>query len=382
MKVFSFFSGGGFLDLGFENSGFEIVLVNEFNRDFLRIYKYSRENMGIKAPLFGYCDSDITDFLKDNNKKNISEKIRTLRKNNELIGFIGGPPCPDFSVAGKNKGIKGDNGKLTTVYKRLIIEQQPDFFLLENVKGFWSTQKHKIEYEKLKRSLERAGYITMDSMLNSLEYGVPQFRERIFLIGIKKSLFLRKEQIIDFKNHFEWGRDKRESLNSILQRPWPETEEFMRDSNSIVPRGLREDLTVNYWFEKNNVMDHFNSNDAFKPKSEKFYTVLEGDTSKKSFKRLHRWRFSPTAAYGNNEVHLHPFLPRRLSVSEALAIQSLPKEYIIQNDISLTKMFKLIGNGVPYLMSKGIAEELYLTLSKLEQGRFEIDTSKHFSERY
>ena len=73
---------------------------------------------------------------------------------------------------------------------------------------------------------------------------------------------------------------------------------------------------------------------------------------------MHRWRYSPTAAYGNNEVHLHPYKARRISVAEALAIQSLPKEFAIPEAISLTDMFKSIGNGVPYLAAKGLAENI------------------------
>ena len=87
-------------------------------------------------------------------------------------------------------------------------------------------------------------------------------------------------------------------------------------------------------------------------------TIEEGDVSKKSYKRLHRWRFSPTVAYGNNEVHLHPYRIRRISVAEALALQTLPKEFALPSDMTLTNKFKTIGNGVPYLLSYGIARTI------------------------
>jgi DNA (cytosine-5)-methyltransferase 1 len=77
--------------------------------------------------------------------------------------------------------------------------------------------------------------------------------------------------------------------------------------------------------------------------------------SRKSYKRLHRQRYSPTAAYGNNEVHIHPVQSRRISVAEALAIQSLPKTYELPPDMTLSAMFKLVGNGVPYLAAREIA---------------------------
>ena len=86
--------------------------------------------------------------------------------------------------------------------------------------------------------------------------------------------------------------------------------------------------------------------------------IDEGDDSKKSYKRLHRWRYSPTVAYGNNEVHLHPYKVRRLSAAEALALQTLPKELALPDDMTLTNKFKTIGNGVPYLLSSGIAKTI------------------------
>ena len=102
----------------------------------------------------------------------------------------------------------------------------------------------------------------------------------------------------------------------------------------------------------------------FKPKAglPRFQSIAEGDDKKKCFKRLHRWRYSPTAAYGNNEVHIHPYKPRRLSISEALAIQSLPKEFVLPDNVSLSDAFKTIGNGVPFLLAKGLAESIYYYL--------------------
>ncbi len=62
-KIFSFFSGSGFLDLGFEQNGFQIELVNEYSPSFIEAYKYSREKMGIPHPTYGYFNNDINDFL-------------------------------------------------------------------------------------------------------------------------------------------------------------------------------------------------------------------------------------------------------------------------------------------------------------------------------
>jgi DNA (cytosine-5)-methyltransferase 1 len=119
-------------------------------------------------------------------------------------------------------------------------------------------------------------------------------------------------------------------------------------------------LTVQYWFHQNNVENHPNSSDHFIPRSgiEKMKRIAEGDVSKKSYKRLHRWRYSPTAAYGNNEVHLHPYKERRISASEAMAIQSLPIDFELPPDMTLSNKFKTIGNGVPFLLAKGMAQTI------------------------
>ena len=104
-----------------------------------------------------------------------------------------------------------------------------------------------------------------------------------------------------------------------------------------------------------------NADDYFTPKAgkAKMEVIDEGDDSKKSYKRLHRWRYSPTVAYGNNEVHLHPYKTRRLSAAEALSLQTLPKEFVLPPEMTLTDKFKTIGNGVPFILSSGIAKTIY-----------------------
>jgi DNA (cytosine-5)-methyltransferase 1 len=86
--------------------------------------------------------------------------------------------------------------------------------------------------------------------------------------------------------------------------------------------------------------------------------IDEGETNRPSFKRLHRFKYSPTACYGNNEVHLHPYLHRRLSVRETLRIQGVPDTYILPTGLPLSKKFKMIGNGVPVFLAKALAVAL------------------------
>ena len=143
--IFSFFSGSGFLDLGFETSGYNITYINEIFPPFMSAYRYSREKLNLPQPEYGYHEgeaADVSKLIAGTPAQRLNELVKDSRKSNNIIGFIGGPPCPDFSVGGKNKGHLGDNGKLSSAYIELICQNLPDFFLFENVKGLWRTTKH------------------------------------------------------------------------------------------------------------------------------------------------------------------------------------------------------------------------------------------------
>lgn len=348
--IFSFFSGAGFLDLGFEKAGYEIGYVNEIHKPFIDAYKFSRSKMGMPDPKFGYFYGDVESCLNGEEGIRLKGMLKSIKDSGRLVGFIGGPPCPDFSVAGKNKGQHGENGKLSQTYIDLICKQKPDFFVFENVKGLWRTARHRKFFNHLKTQLESAGYDCTERLINAIEYGSPQNRERIILIGTIKS----KNGSKSIKS-INWERRTPYSKGSAFGYSWPSSEPVSQ--KRAVPKNIPIELTIQHWFDLNDVDNHPNAQHQFKPRAglKKFETVDEGDASKKSYKRLHRWKYSPTAAYGNNEVHIHPYLPRRISVAEALAIQSLPKEFELPPSMTLSNMFKTIGNGVPFLAAKGIA---------------------------
>lgn len=365
--IFSFFSGAGFLDLGFEKAGdFDVLFVNEIQNSFIETYKKTRDALKIDEPEFGYHNYDINKFLNGNNN-NIKALVNVAKRKYNFTGFIGGPPCPDFSVAGKNRGKNGENGKLTESYINIISDLQPDFFLFENVKGLYRTSRHREFYNEMKFKLAENGYSTTERLINALEYGVPQNRERILLIGFKKNLLndLNVKNSFDLDLNFPWDLNKKYKYKKIKHLNWPGKSKFEENSILPIPANIIRELTVEFWFERNDVKNHPNSIHGFNPRTGiiKFMEVDEGDDSKKSYKRLHRWRYSPTVAYGNNEVHLHPYKPRRITVAEALSLQSLPKNFILPDNVTLTDMFKMIGNGVPYLLSKNIAKSIYTFLN-------------------
>ena len=367
-NIFSFFSGAGFLDLGFELSGhYDVVYVNEFHKAFNDVYRYSREKMNLPEPKYGHHVEDITTLLEPKKLAVLQHQIEESKKR-RLTGIIGGPPCPDFSVAGKNRGKDGENGKLSGTYTEIICQTLPDFFLFENVKGLYRTARHRAFFEQLKNQFRENGYSLTEKLINTLEYGVPQERERIILIGVHESLINESNipaeggELLDFP----WDKYRKYDMEQIRSCNWPTTSPYRGNVPTPVPEGIIEELTVQYWWKKNDVINHPNAGMYFQPRAGiyRFETKDEGDIQKKSYKRLHRWRYSPTVAYGNNEVHIHPYLPRRISVAEALALQSLPKEYELPTDMTLTDAFKTIGNGVPYVAANCIAKSIYDYIEK------------------
>lgn len=349
IDVFAFFSGLGFLDLAFEaEKGCRVILASEFQSEYARSYSYAREQMGIKSvtPIIGSSE----EFLSGDKAELLFEKIQESREAGNKVVFIAGPPCPDFSVAGKNKGGDGENGRLTRVYFDLVLKFKPDAFVFENVKGLYRTKVHRVFFESMKKRIHEDYGATDERLMNSLWFGAPQDRERIILIGAKG----RKTLNITWEKHFKFSQGQIESF------PWPAQEAYREGSRRKIPKGVPVELTVQHWFERNDVSVHPNSADYFKPRQglKRIRIVDEGDDSRKSYKRLHRWRYSPTVAYGNNEVHLHPYKSRRLTVSEALSLQGLPGSFSLPVDVTLTDKFKMIGNGVPYPMGRAIVQYL------------------------
>jgi DNA (cytosine-5)-methyltransferase 1 len=359
--IFSFFSGAGFLDLGFEKNGFDVTLVNEIHAPFVQAYRYSRQQMGIAEPQHGYIVDDIDSLLTKEGLEEIQTFAQDTLAQGSPLGFIGGPPCPDFSVAGKNRGSEGDNGKLSKSYVDLICEVKPTFFMFENVKGLWRTKQHRAFFDELKAQLETAGYVLTNRLINAIEYGAAQDRDRIILFGVRKDCLIQPAMdasALDeaFKWELELKYPGRAAFNTFN---WP-SPDGQENQEPKTLKSAPKELTVEYWFHQNQVTKHPNTGDCFTPRAglAKFLSVAEGDVSKKSYKRLHRKRYSPTAAYGNNEVHIHPTLPRRINVAEALAIQTLPKEFCLPPTMTLTNKFKTIGNGVPFLAASGLAKTI------------------------
>jgi DNA (cytosine-5)-methyltransferase 1 len=364
IPVLSFFTGGGLMDIGFEMAGFRVIWTNEFNKTFAGLYKHAfsawRQAEGRGAEV-EFSSTRSVAGLKA--QAVINEAFPTTVP--EVFGVIGGPPCPDFSQGGKKKGFNGKNGKLTRSYFKLLEEIRPTFFLIENVPGLVRYGKSKTVFDRLITGISEKGeYIVRYDILNALEHGVPQDRERLFVIGLRKDYFRNFiPEPMESSWEFPWPKDPK--YEGVRKLKWPTTGKFK--GSPTIPKGIPEELTAGYAFKRLPKPESLpNGKATFKAKSEKIGRIEEGDISGMSFKRLHRHRYSPTAWYGNNEVHLHPWKVRRLSVREAMRLQTVPDSYAFPEEATLSAMFKVIGNGVPCLLAKAVALALK---SVLKQGQ-------------
>ena len=353
--------------MGFEKAGFEIVWTNEVNSAYADLYEHG-----------------ITNWRQKTRRKNKEAKISTRKniqylsaqeiaqqafsnENPAFFGVIGGPPCPDFSVSGKNNGHKGLNGRLTTVFFNRICKLKPSFFIFENVPGLYKTRVHLEFLKKQEKKLEGKGYCLDLKILNALEMGVPQDRERLIMVGIKKSLARKWSGRMLNPNDREWfpWPSIRKYMNARKKYKWPGMIKF--GGKPRKPRGIPKELTVDSVLNgRSHPEQKPNGNDTFRALSRRFSYIKEGDTKRKSFKRLHRHRYSPTACYGHNEVHLHPWKKRRLSVREAMRIQGIPDEYDFPEEAPLSWKFTIVSNGVPVPLAYQVAKSLKKFIREIE----------------
>lgn len=178
LKVISLFSGAGGLDIGFESAGFKIAVAIEIDSSCCETLRTNRPDLPI-------INKNIAEVSGNEILKAAGLQV------GEAALVIGGPPCQSFSLAGLRKGLDDDRGRLLFEYVRVVRETLPLGFVLENVKGLtnWDNGKAlSMLIEELTKPIVFDGvvynYIIADpKVLNAVDYGVPQYRERLILVG-------------------------------------------------------------------------------------------------------------------------------------------------------------------------------------------------------
>ena len=174
-NVMDLFSGVGGLSYGFSKiPDFNILAANEIEKDISIAYSLNHPNVAM-------LNCDINQLTE--------EKLKEVLKDNRIDLIVGGPPCQSYSTLGKRK--MDDRANLFMQYKRVLNILQPKAFVFENVSGILSMDKGRL-FEKIKNEFESLGYKLQYKLLDAVNFGVPQHRERVILVGMKD------------KNNFEY----------------------------------------------------------------------------------------------------------------------------------------------------------------------------------
>lgn len=279
--------------------------------------------------------------------------------------IIGGPPCQDFTMNGEGKGFDGERGKMTQIFYNRIRKMRPSFFVMENVVGLVMRKDSKKYLDTLLLNHICEDYYIDRITLNALDFGVPQYRKRVFIVGVRKDLFpniINKEPSIDniCSMDFPWPKPK--YVNAYTAFPWPSKIPF--GTTPEKPKEIPMELCVESCLI--HAMDLTNGKEflELKKEVESRKNIYEGDTKRRSFKRLHRYKYSPTTCFGNNEVFLHPYENRRLTVREALRIQGVDDKYVWGTD-RLSQKFKIISNGVLVPLAQAVASSVFEFLTNI-----------------
>jgi len=338
-KIFSTFTGAGGLDIGFHG-------------DFYYLNRYYPK-LNFKTLKAIELNKEACETLKNNKKyfndtQVIQADITKVNpkdfKDNNYDILLGGFPCVTFSIVGKQVGIKDDkNGKLYESFVNFVEELQPKIFLAENVKGILSANKGKA-IEIITKRFEDTGYKLKVHLVNFADYGVPQLRERVLFIGVRK----------DIDNEFNIPKPTHKN-NYIT------VEEAFKNIPKSCPN--------------NNLMKQLSST------TEKLKAIPEGGNFKdlpphlaikglmsNIYRRLDRKKPSYTilASGGGGTWTYHYEEPRALTNRERARLQSFPDDLIFKG--SNTEVRRQIGNAVPpvgiYPFAKEIERILNYNLEK------------------
>ena len=303
LSVISLFAGCGGMDLGFlgnfdflgqhyAKTGFNIIWANEISGAACKTY---RKNLGNHI-----VEGDI------------AEKINTMPKNADII--IGGFPCQDISINGKMQGIHGKRSSLYTYIVEAVKKVQPKAFVAENV-GSLLLQKNRESYEKIMEDFSGLGYKVRCDLYHSEDYGVPQTRDRVFIVGMRNDMQ-------DFTPPSPIG-EKPVSVKSAIQ-----------DLENM---------------EENKEFSHIWSR-----------AQVSGEQGNRKMVADRPGYTIRAECHGN--IQFHYSLPRRISMREAARIQSFPDTFIFPCGLRDTE--RQIGNAVPPVLGWYMAKALKKVVQK------------------
>lgn len=302
MKIISLFSGAGGLDLGLIQAGNTVIWANDIDKDAVATY---RENIG---------DHIVCDDIK-----NID--ISALPDADVVVG---GFPCQGFSQANRLRTLDDDRNQLYRFFYNTIKIKKPKYFIAENVKGILSLGKGEA-IKQIVSDFETAGYITSVNLVNMANYGVPQTRQRVIIIGQRVDLGKELHFVFPQPTHSKSGEPPR----------WVS----IREAIDHFPDPDKD----------NDVLNHIYS--AYKVEYRNFTGHRETDPNKPS----------PTIlARGNGKGGVcaipHYNGKRRLTIRESASVQTFPESFHFVG--TMNSCYRQIGNAVPVIFARKLGEEL------------------------
>ena len=325
--VMGLFAGCGGLDLGFKKSGFDVVYANDIEKSVKETYE---RNIG---------KIDITD-------------IREIDKSTLPVAdvILAGIPCQPFSSAGNRDSVQDERGTLFKEVVDIVRLQKTKIVLFENVRGFLSAKDDSglTMPERMERELEQLGYTLYYKLLNASDYGVPQNRYRVVLVGVRKDIdrgFSFPEPKIDKANL---------TIGTILEKPYPKDEE--EEVWDLSPQSMK---IVKYIPEGGSWKDVPTSH--LPERLKRIRREIKKYRSPNFYRRFSRDEIMGTvtaASTPENSGILHPLEDRRYSVREIARFQSFPDSFKFVGD-SISSKYKMIGNAVPVNLAKVIGDALY-----------------------
>ncbi|MCX7883617.1 MAG: DNA cytosine methyltransferase [Caloramator sp.] len=363
LTLVSVFSGAMGLDIGLEKAGFTTKVA-------LDIDKFACKTIKKNKPSLKVIEGDINSITSEEILKQAG------LKKGEVVLLAGGSPCQSFSTAGKRRAFDDKRGKLLLRFIELVEEIEPEYFILENVKGILNAsikkraQKWKnsndssLTDEEKKGSvlkyilnrLNQTGYEVNYALLNAADYGVPQTRERVFFIGSKyggKVEFPKPTHSKSPQNGLmPWRtfKDVLDNMNISSCTFKPYSDDRMRYMK-LIPAGGGN------WRDLPKEI-------AIEAMGKAYYS---GGGKVGFFRRIFIDKPCPTlltSPLHKSTILGHPFENRPLSVEEYKAIQQFPDEWIIEG--SIMDQYRLIGNAVPV----GLAYQIGISIINHRKKRY------------
>ncbi|MBG9783123.1 DNA cytosine methyltransferase [Shouchella lehensis] len=361
LNVISLFSGSGGLDLGFELTGLDVFHGEQTINHYLESKEKLNEirHQGLFHTIYSL---DLFKEANETYRKNFPNHILQEETDIRKIKFfpkadviLGGFPCPGFSSAGPRL-IDDDRNFLYIHFIRSLLQTKPAFFIAENVKGLLTLANGEVA-KQIIEDFKSVGYNITTNLVNSRDYGVPQLRERVFIIGIRE----------DLKHTFKFPEPTHGTGKD--QKPFVTLEDAIRDL----------ELNPGEWYEGDFSSIYLSRNRKKRWEDQSFTIQASGRQAPlhPSGPAMKKMGIDKWILPGDFQLH------RRLSVKEIARIQTFPDWFEfssgnqnISKNGRLNKVYKQIGNAVPVELARQIARPL------AEWSKNELDLIKSTRPRY